>query len=156
NTTGLQTSNAGMYTISVIGINNGNYALIAINGTLTVTKAPLTITGPNITRTYGTAINVSLLTPSISGTIFFGDGITINTSTNFNTNADVGTYPVNVEPVGAKVVNYNITTIAGVQTIEKANQNIINFGPFDDITINGINTPSPTLTATASSGLTVV
>ncbi|TAF73148.1 MAG: hypothetical protein EAZ53_13435 [Bacteroidetes bacterium] len=30
NTTGLQTSNAGMYTISVIGINNGNYALITL------------------------------------------------------------------------------------------------------------------------------
>src|SRR5690606_30618102 len=48
-------SNRGTYTITAAGATATNYDLTLVNGTLTVIRAPLTITADDKSRTYGAA-----------------------------------------------------------------------------------------------------
>ena len=55
NTAATATSNVGTYTITPSGGLDDNYAFSFANGTLTITKAMLTVTADNKTRAYGAA-----------------------------------------------------------------------------------------------------
>jgi hypothetical protein len=94
-----------------------NYSVTINNGTLTVLKAPLTITADNQWRIYG-APNPTL-TGSIVG-LKNGDGITATYSTSAGTSSSVGSYrivPTAVDSSPSTLSNYNVTLVPGVLTV---------------------------------------
>ena len=105
-------TNAGSYTITPSGLTSGNYTIAFADGTLTVNKAPLTITAATNTKTYdGTATAAAL--PTLSG---LQTGDTVTGLTEVYANQDAGTgktlnvsgYTVNDGNSGQ---NYTITTV---------------------------------------------
>jgi trimeric autotransporter adhesin len=100
-TTANQASGAGSYTIDASALSNGNYLVTANNGTLTINKAPLTVTANNAIKTYGDANPV--LGTTVSG---FVNGETLATS--------------GVSGSGAASTSANATTGAGSATITAA------------------------------------
>ncbi|SFW88271.1 MBG domain-containing protein [Chitinophaga sancti] len=114
--------NASTYTISPSGLIAANYSITYSDGTLTITKAPLTIIASDDTKTYNGigytggkglvyvgftgADNASVLT----GPVLFG-----GTSQGA---VNTGTYTI--VPSGRTSLNYDITFVAGTLTISKA------------------------------------
>lgn len=114
------TSPAGNYPIKLAGASDNNYQISYADGTLTVTKAPLTITAENKTRAYGDA------NPAFT---FAYEGFRLNDS-----KADLTSLPVattsamaesdasvyTIQPSGADALNYQITYEPGTLTITQA------------------------------------
>ncbi|MBZ5523768.1 MAG: beta-propeller fold lactonase family protein, partial [Acidobacteriia bacterium] len=97
----------------------GNYTVTSINGTLTITAAPLTVTAGNASRLFGTP------NPPLSGIIAGiknGDNITATYATTAVATSPVGTYPITptlVDPAGA-LGNYTVTSNNGTLTVNAA------------------------------------
>jgi hypothetical protein len=111
------TSHAGTYAITVSGAVDPDYAISYVNGTLTITPAPLTITADNQSRVYG-APNPTF-TASYSGFVNGDTPASLTTPPSFATTATVsspvGTYPITVS--GATDPDYTITFVSGTLTI---------------------------------------
>jgi hypothetical protein len=107
--------NAGSYTITPSGLTSANYNISFNTGTLTITKAALSVTADNKTKTYGT-IDPSF-TVSYSGFVngetpaVLGGTLTIVRVTGEN----VGSYVIT--PGGLTSGNYAITFNTGTLTI---------------------------------------
>src|SRR5205807_5252123 len=91
-----------------------------VNGTLTVTVAPLTITANNTNKVYGAAVPV--LTAGYSGFVN-GDTIASLTTpailtTTATAASPVGSYPIT--PSGASGSNYSIAYLSGTLTVTTA------------------------------------
>jgi filamentous hemagglutinin family protein len=110
---------AGTHTITATGGTAANYAVTDVNGTLTVNKAPLTVTADDQTTTYGTN---ATLTDTVSGTLYYGDtasvvsGVGLATTT--GSAATVGSYAITA--TGGTASNYTITDVNGTLTVNKA------------------------------------
>ena len=123
-TTGTSTSSVGSYPIStnVSGLSATNYNFTAINGTLTIGKAALTITTSNASMTYGSSLPTFTYTPtgfvnSDTATVITG---TVTHSTTGSSSANAGTYAVTPVVSGLSATNYSFTPANGSLTIEKA------------------------------------
>jgi hypothetical protein len=97
-----------------------NYNVVKNNGTLTVTKADLTVTADNKSKVYGAANPT--FTASYSGFVN-GDaaaslGGTLGFDTNATASSPVGSY--DVTPKGLTSNNYNITFAKGTLSVTKA------------------------------------
>ena len=64
-TAATSSSPVGTYASTCSGAVDGNYAITYVNGTTTVTPAPLTVTASSGTMTYGGAVPV--ISPNVSG-----------------------------------------------------------------------------------------
>jgi filamentous hemagglutinin family protein len=112
---------AGTHTITASGGTASNYVITDVNGTLTVTKAPLTVTADPKSTQYGINPTASL-TYTPSGTLYYGDaysvitGVTLSTTT--GPTAVVGTQAITA--AGGTASNYVITDAPGTLTITKA------------------------------------
>ena len=118
-TSATSTSGAGPYAIVPSGLTSSNYAIGFVNGTLTITKATLTVKADDKTRTYGAA------NPPLTGTLtglLNNDAITAAYSTTATPASAVGTYAITatLNDPGNKLANYSVTTTNGVLTITKA------------------------------------
>jgi hypothetical protein len=97
----------------------GNYDVTLIDGTLTVTPAPLTVTPDNASRTYGDP------NPSFTGRIEGlknNDAITASYGTSAGAASDAGTYAITStldDPTG-RLGNYAVTLNQGTLTVGKA------------------------------------
>jgi hypothetical protein len=154
NTTALVTSPVGNY---VIACNTGNltaanYTFTAINGTLTITQAPLNITANDASRDFGAADPV--FTGVITG-LLNSDVITATYSTTATSASGVGTYPIIPAAVGTPAVlaNYSITLVNGTLTI---NPVVVSNAPLT-VTVNSVarfyGDPNPALSATITGAL---
>ena len=96
-----------------------NYGVTSVNGTLTITRAPLTVAAANATRGYGAA-NPEL-TGAVSG-LRNGDLITASYSTAAVVGSPVGPYPIvpNLVDPSGKLGNYTVTSNDGVLTVSAA------------------------------------
>ncbi|MEJ0032727.1 MAG: MBG domain-containing protein [Bacteroidota bacterium] len=117
-----KTTPVGSYDIKLAGGSDNNYNLALNNGTLTITKAPLTITAQNQSRPYGSSNPT--LTVTYSG---FVNNETQNTPGLFTHALDVTTAPstatvgtYGIIPSAATADNYNISFTQGTLTITKA------------------------------------
>ena len=110
-------SAVGTYPITLSGGEASNYDLKFVNGTLTVSYAPITITANDITMTYGD--EVPELTYTSEGAIFEGTPKLVCEATSAT---PVGIYPILVEQ--GSVDNTNATFVAGTLTITKASLTI--------------------------------
>ncbi|HYX52101.1 MAG TPA: MBG domain-containing protein, partial [Candidatus Limnocylindrales bacterium] len=142
------TTTVGNYPIVGTASDNGtgtlaNYKVTLVNGTLSITPAPLSATANNATRVYGDP------NPAFTGTITGlknGDNITFG-ATSADPTVAVGTYPIVpalVDPTG-KLVNYTVTATNGTLTVTPA-----------PLTVTAANAsmlfgdPVPTLTGSVS------
>jgi hypothetical protein len=116
-TTGTASSSAGTYPITVSGATSANYTITFKSGTLTVSKAPLTITADNKTRKQGTANPPFTATYSgfVNGDTTASLTTPVSLSTTATTSSKVGTYPIT--PKAAAGANYTITFVSGTITI---------------------------------------
>jgi len=114
-------SDVGTYTIKQSGATAQNYVFKYEDGTLTVNKAPLTMTANDKSMTYGNSV------PTLDANY---EGLKNNetqpvwtTSPVFATTAkqtsNVGAYPITISNAVAK--NYDVTINNGTLTVEKAN-----------------------------------
>jgi hypothetical protein len=117
-------SNVGTYPITVTQgtLAAANYDFTFINGTLTISKAQLTVTADNKSRTYGAANPA--LTATITG---FVNGETSNVvggeaalSTTATAGSAAGAYPITVAPGTLTAENYEFTFVNSTLTISKA------------------------------------
>jgi alpha-tubulin suppressor-like RCC1 family protein len=119
-TTATITSNTGTYPITLGGGTDNNYTFTLVNGTLTVTKAPLTATADSKTKSYGD-VNPTL-TISYGGLKGTDDASVIDSepliSTTATTSSNVSSYPVTL--AGGSDNNYTFTLVNGTLTIDKA------------------------------------
>lgn len=119
-TTADATTGAGSYPISVSGGTDGNYAFTYVAATLTIEKAPLTVSVDNKTKVYGEANPT--LTVSYTGFVNGETVAVLNTAPSAATSAtaasEVGVYTIEVS--GGVDENYDFQYIFGTLTIEKA------------------------------------
>jgi uncharacterized protein DUF11/MBG domain-containing protein len=96
---------------------SANYAITYVNGTLTVTPAPLTLNIGNASRAYGDP------NPVFSGTfagIKNNDLITATYSTPATAASPIGTYPITATLAGTNLPNYIVTINNGTLTVTAA------------------------------------
>ena len=118
-TTATQNSPVGTYPITISGAESKNYDIVYESGTLTVTKAPLTVTVNDTTRTYGSqnpAFSVKYeglkngeATPAWTTGLSF--------STDAAAKSNVGTYDVSLN---CEAQNYDVSIRNGRLTITPA------------------------------------
>ncbi len=140
----------GTYAVTPTGGNDNNYSFSYVGGTLTVTKATLTVAVNNSSRNYGSA-NPSF-SFSYSGFQCSDNASVINTTLPASTVADSssppGDYPVSVS--GWSDNNYNFSYVNGIMSILKLNQTISFTAPG-----NICNGSSFGLTGSSTSGLSI-
>ncbi len=110
----------GAYPVIVAYSGDSNYSAGASTTTLTVTKAPLTVTVDSKTKAYGSA--VPPFTGTVSGLVngdTVGTTITPTYSTTVTAATPVGSYPasITVSVGGSSAGNYNISTTPGNFTV---------------------------------------
>lgn len=141
-TTATASSPVGSYAITPSGATAANYTLTFVPGTLSVTKAALTVTAADATRPYGAS------NPSFTATYAgFVNGDTsavvsgLAFSTPATTSSAAGTYQVS--PTAATATNYTFTFAPGTLTVTKATLTVT-----ADNKTKAAGTANPPLTAT--------
>jgi hypothetical protein len=117
-TTATAASNVGSYPIvpAASGSDLGNYNVVIVDGSLTVTPAVLTAAANNATRVYGAA------NPAFSGTVtgaIGSDSFTESFTTTAAASSNVGSYPI-VPAVTGPQSNYTVTLVNGAFTVTGA------------------------------------
>ena len=114
-------SNAGTYTVTQSGATAQNYTFNYESGTLTVTKAPLSIYPRDKTMTYGNDLpTFDVYYVGLKNSENAPNWITAPTiGTTATKSSDAGTYQITVN--GGQATNYNVTAKTGTLTINKAN-----------------------------------
>jgi hypothetical protein len=95
------------------GLTSGNYNISFVKGTLTVTKAPLTVTTKDATKVYGAANPTFDVSYSglVNGDTAASLGGTLAFDTTATASSPVGSY--DVTPKGLTSNNYNISFVKG-------------------------------------------
>jgi len=147
-TTATAGSNVGAYAITATlnDPNNAlpNYALTNNSGTLTVSKAPLTVSVDSATHVYG-APNPTF-TGALSGVVN-GDTISASYVSNATAASAAGPYPItaSLSDPGNKLGNYALNETDGVLTITAANLSVA-----ADNAARVYGAPNPAFTGTLS------
>lgn len=108
--------NAGTYTVTYT-IAKDSYTTITDTKTFNVAKAAVTITADNKTMTYGDAVP-ELTYQITSGTIYTGDDLDIQLSTDATSTSNTGDYDITVSYTPND--NYEVTPVKGTLTINPA------------------------------------
>jgi hypothetical protein len=118
-TSATSSSPVNTYPITASGAADANYSITHVNGTLTVTRAPLTIRADDKSKTYGAANPA--LTATYTGFVNGDTPASLDVPVSLSTvpaSSGVGTHPINAS--GAADANYTITHLAGTLTINRA------------------------------------
>ncbi len=118
-TTAIASSPVGTYPIVPVatGTNLADYTVVYNNGTLTVSKATLTVTAVDANRVYG-AQNPTF-SAAASGTEN-SDIFTFTETTVATPASPVGAYPIVPVATGANLSNYTVTYVNGILTVGQA------------------------------------
>jgi hypothetical protein len=149
-TTATSTSGVGSYPITVAkgSLFATNYYFVFTSGTLTVGKAPLTVTADNKTRAYG-ASNPAL-TYTIAGFVNGDTAAVVSGTPTLATTAtptsDPGTFPITVDVTPLSAANYSFVAVPGSLTVTKATTTMTTSGvllgnPSATLTYGPANTP---------------
>jgi hypothetical protein len=155
-TTATSATGAGSYPITpgVGTLSATNYAFTQfVNGTLTITQAPLTVTADNQTRMYGTPNPT--LTVTYTGFVNGDSATSLATpptvTTTATTASPVGTYPIVAS--GAASPNYTFTYVNGTLTVTAAPLVVTITGPAPGTTA-AVNVAMPFTATFTSTGVT--
>ena len=146
-TAAITSSNVGSYTITSAANNLSatNYNFTYVNGLLTITKAPLTVTGATTSLIYS-ATNQTNNTATITG----NKGSDNFTVSGYGAGLNVGTYVDNLSVTSSAISNYNVSYINGSLTITKAPLTVT--GATTPVTYNGLVQNNNTATITGNKG----
>ena len=110
------------YPISASGAVDVNYTISYVAGTLTVTKAALTITANNQSKVYGASLPT--LTASYSGFVNGDTSASLSTQPSISTTATASSHvsgsPYTITASGAVDTDYTISYVAGTLTVTPA------------------------------------
>ena len=144
-TTATAASDTGTYAITAAGAADPDYTITYAAGTLTITKAALTITADNQTKLYGAGLPT--LTASYTGFVNGDTPASLDTgptlATTATTTSNVGVYSISVSD--AADIDYTISYVAGSLTVTSATLTIT-----ADNQTKLYGTALPTLTASYS------
>jgi len=132
----------GTYAIRQGSLNNPNYAITFVGGTLTITQRPITVTASSPSKVYGDADPV--LTYTITSGRLVGDD-TLSGSLTRDPGEDVGTYAIRQGSLDNP--NYAITFVDGTLTITQRPITVT-----ADSLVKRYGQPDPALTYTITSG----
>ncbi len=117
-TTATQSSGIGSYTITPFGASADGYEISYATGTLTIERAPLTVSIPNQSRSYGDendfTINFNGLVNGETSAVVSG----LSVSSAATKTSNVGSYAI--EAFGATADNYSISYSSGTLTVMPA------------------------------------
>jgi MBG domain (YGX type)/Domain of unknown function (DUF4214) len=140
-------SHVGSYPITPTGLTSVDYAIVAHDGSLSITPAPLRVTAPTVAKTYGQA--VPNLVASFSGFVNGDTAASLSTQPTLSTTATASSHvagsPYAVTPGGAVDPDYSISYVPGGVSVTPA-----------PLTITAVNQSKvygaalPTLTASYS------
>lgn len=110
---------AGTYVIAPSGVSSQNYAITFGNGTLTISRAPLSVHAADASREYGYP------NPAFTGTltgVVNNDNITAAYSSTAGPSSPVGTLPIaaTLNDPNGRLTNYDVTNTGGTLTITAA------------------------------------
>ncbi len=129
-TTATATSTVGSYPITASGGVSNNYEISYVAGTLTVSKAPLKVTGGNLAKIQGAANPP--LTLSYTGFVNDETSTVLNSlpvaATTATASSPIGVYPITVS--GGSADNYTLTLVNGTLTVVPPSFAGIYFGTF--------------------------
>lgn len=113
---------AGTHTVSASGLSSDNYAITYVDGTLSVARAPLTVTANAISAVYGDAPAYSASANALQYNDQL-DGLgTMTYSADPSPARNVGTY--SIMPSGLSTGNYDVTYAPGTLTVTPRNLTI--------------------------------
>ena len=115
-TTYTQGSPVGTYPVTCSGAADPNYSFAYTAGSITVGQAPVAVTAPSFSLTYGDAVP-SVMTPAYAPAITPATTPDVCTTT-YTQGSPVGTYPVTCS--GAADPNYSFAYTAGSITVGQA------------------------------------
>ncbi|PYJ97189.1 MAG: hypothetical protein DME23_16805 [Verrucomicrobia bacterium] len=122
-------SPVGSYAITASGAADANYAITHANGTLTVTRAGLTIRADDKSRPAGQSNPP--LTATYTGFVNGDTAASLDSpvvlSTTANASSPAGSYPITAS--GAADANYTITFVNGTLSVTSAFKAFVNFQP---------------------------
>jgi len=114
--------NAGNYTITASGLSSPNYDIHFNNGTLTISKADLTVTAKNASKTYDGLAWASNSGVSYNGFVNGEDASVLNGTLSWDGTAqgavNAGDYTLSASGLSAN--NYNINFVDGTLSIDQA------------------------------------
>lgn len=141
-------SAAGSYPITVSGGEDENYEFNYINGTLQIGKVSLTATADDQARTFGDSNPEFTITYSgfVSGEDESDLDVLPLASSVATSSSDAGAYDITIDAL--EDTNYEISTVSGTLTINKADQNIT----VEDITDKVISADPFDVVASVDSG----
>ncbi len=117
---------AGNYTLYVKGGDPGsNYVIVGKTGTLTISKAPLTIKADTVTIVYGDA--VPELKPTFEGFVGNDNPEMLNFIYTVEPSANpenAGKYSLNIKSLSTEETNYDVKLVPGELIVEKADANL--------------------------------
>jgi FtsP/CotA-like multicopper oxidase with cupredoxin domain len=147
--TATATSPPGTYSIGCAGQSSPTYVITYVAGTLTITRAPLTITANNATRAAGAPNPV--FTATYAGFVN-GETVAVLTGTlacvtTATTTSLAGTYPITCS--GQSSINYAITYVPGTLIVTGAAAPILSVSP------PALTFTSPVLVTSAAQAVTV-
>ncbi|TAF78175.1 MAG: choice-of-anchor D domain-containing protein [Bacteroidetes bacterium] len=130
----------GTYQLTPIisGLDTYKYNFITVAGTLTIQKNTVTVAALDYSRGYGDA-NPPFFNASVSG-LLNGDQLNAFAFVNQNQFSNAGTYDIFTQILGAVPPNYDVVTVAGKLTINRAVLTLIG-GTFERM----YNQPNPVL-----------
>jgi hypothetical protein len=155
------------YVLTPSGASSPNYTIVYVNGTYSITKAPLTIKANDASKVYGAALPAFTFT--YTGFVNGDDATKLTAPATASTTATaaspIGTYPITAG--GATSSNYNITFNPGTLTVTAAtltatadNKTMFVGGPLPPFTVTytgfvngdgpGVVTSPSTATTTAT------
>ncbi|HUB60206.1 MAG TPA: MBG domain-containing protein [Puia sp.] len=119
-TTATSTSAAGTYPITATGAVDPNYTITYQAGTMTIGKAPLTVTAQNKTMPLGGPLPALTITYTgfVNGDTTSSLSPAPTATTTATASSPAGTYPIT--PAGGSSPNYTFTYVSGVLSIGKA------------------------------------
>lgn len=109
---------AGSYAITPEGLSSPNYAITFVAGTLTVTRASLTVAANSASKAYGAADPA--FSANITGLVSGDTAASLGGSLSFSTNEPAGNAPVGaytITPSGVSSPNYAITFVPATLTV---------------------------------------
>lgn len=147
------TSPVGIYTIRISKGSVANSNVSYVDGTLTITKAPLTITARNYSREQGQAnpnfdVTYSGFKNGETETVLTQKPSVTTTAT---VSSQPGTYDINVS--GAEALNYSIIYNKGILTVIEKDEVVF---IIDGMTYQGSNSARTVMVKTVDKGLTSV
>ena len=115
-TTATTNTPVGRYPITAGGGLDNNYTFSYRTGTLDITRSPLTLNGPNVSRPFGQT------NPPLTGGIVGlknNDPITVTWLTTATNNSPPGVYPLTpgISDPNSRLTNYTVTTNNGTLTV---------------------------------------